>query len=188
MSATTSVTVPRMAADLFETYAVTIIGELWSCSAMLDALETRRHRQCFVLYPLVLVGIAIIATMIGTFFVKTSDGNNIMRALYQGGISAVSCRRAGMWIAFYGITQSVDGITNNSEHYPNPSGMRLWGTAVVGLALTPFMVWITETLHRHRLRKPAQDVALRPPTTGHATNIIAGIGKGYQGARPPGRT
>ena len=151
-----------MAADLFETYAVTIIA-----SMLLGALSFNAVDMDTVLYPLVIVGFSIIATIIGCAFVRTRTGKTIMNALMRGLIVA----EVISLICFYPITVWMLGDV--SIHNPELSVMRVYGSAVVGLVLTYLMVYITKyyTAMEH---SPVRQVA-EASTTGHATNIIAGI-------------
>ena len=146
-----------MAADLFETYAVTIIATM-----LLGSLLTSEYGSVMVIYPLVLGAISIVASIIGTFFVKTSDGGKVMGALYKGMI--VSGLLAA--IAFYPITNIMMAGTGNA------SG--IFGSAIIGLALTAAMVIITE-YYTSTEYAPVKNIA-EASLTGDATNIIAGLG------------
>ncbi|MBM4204318.1 MAG: sodium-translocating pyrophosphatase [Gammaproteobacteria bacterium] len=147
-----------MAADLFETYAVTLIATMLLGSLMVEAAGPNG-----VLYPIALGGVSIIASIIGTFFVKTNDGGSIMGALYKGVI--VSAVLAA--IAFYPITTEL--MAGSSY-----GAMKIFACAIVGLVLTGLIVYITE-YYTGTDYAPVKHVA-EASTTGHGTNIIAGLG------------
>ncbi|KGI76657.1 sodium-translocating pyrophosphatase [Oleiagrimonas soli] len=154
-----------MAADLFETYAVTVIATM-----LLGGLAFAGNADA-VLYPLVLGAASILASIIGTFFVRVKEGGSIMGALYKGVIvSAVLSA-----IAFWFITHSLfpSGLTP-SDGGATISSTSIFYCSVIGLVLTGLIVWITE-YYTGTDYKPVRHIA-QASTTGHGTNIIAGLG------------
>ncbi len=163
-----------MAADLFETYAVTVIATM-----LLGTLLLGEVGEVAAIYPLVLGGVSIIASVIGTFFVHVREGGKIMNALYRGVI--ISGVLAA--VAFYPVTLWMVGDTFTIGGGETISSMNLYFAALIGLALTGFMMWITEYYTGTQFA-PVRRIA-EASTTGDGTNVIAGLGVSMKATTAP---
>jgi K(+)-stimulated pyrophosphate-energized sodium pump len=157
-----------MAADLFETYAVTVVATM-VLAALIIKTATGLGEN-LVVYPLALGGVSILASIVGCYFVKATEGGKIMAALYRGLIVAAVLALA----AYYPVTAWLIGAGATLPDGTVINTMTMFGCSVVGLVLTAALVWITE-YYTGTDYAPVKHVAASCQT-GHATNIIAGIG------------
>jgi K(+)-stimulated pyrophosphate-energized sodium pump len=157
-----------MAADLFETYAVTLVATM-----LLGGLLLKGAGELAVTYPMILGGISIVSSIIGTFFVKTSEGGKIMNALYKGSLVSAIISAIGFYFVTTNMMSGIEGY----------NAMNLFYCALIGLALTVAMIGITEYYTATEFA-PVRRIA-EASTTGDGTNVIAGLGISMKATTAP---
>ncbi len=163
-----------MAADLFETYAVSLVAAMLLLSQLTDGNEA------LVGLPLILGGLSGLASIVGTLFVRVKEGGSVMGALYRGVLISAVISAVLFIPAIFGLD---DDITANAAALGDTSTGKIFACAIVGLVITALLMAITE-YYTGTKWKPVKDVA-EASTTGHATNIISGLGFSMQATALP---
>ena len=156
-----------MAADLFETYVVTVVATMVLASIFFASDET----NTMMMYPLAIAGVCIIASIIGTYFVRLGKNQNIMMALYKGFLVTAILSA----ILLYFITDHIVGMHTLLNPIGNIiyKGLDLFYCGLIGLIITGLIIWVTEYYTGINYR-PVQSIA-KSSTTGHGTNVIQGL-------------
>jgi len=157
-----------MAADLFETYAVTVVATMLLAAIYFDGAT----RDVMLAFPLVVGAVCIVASVVGTYFVRLGISGKIMAALYKGLLTAGLLSA----LAIAGVVALMIGFGTTltlSTGQATTSGAAIYGCALTGLAVTGLLVWITE-YYTSTAYRPVRSIALSS-TTGHGTNVIQGL-------------
>ncbi len=156
-----------MAADLFETYVVTIVATMVLASIFFAGSDAMVQ---MMVYPLVIGGVCIVTSVIGTFFVRLGASQNIMGALYKGFIASAVFSAIGLWFVTDWVLGNSTSFTVDEVTF---TGSSLFYCGIVGLVITGAIIWVTEYYTSTEYR-PVRSVA-ESSVTGHGTNVIQGL-------------